>query len=101
MANQGIHLNYRKVRKVKKVSILVLLWVLLLVLSMCQGPGIEEAKVTETKLDPVEAPQLTQAVVTFLSGEVSVLRNETWEFVDIGDFIEQKDTLKVGEDSFC
>jgi len=86
---------------VKKVSLFLLLWILLLVLSMCQGPGIEEAKVTETKLDPVEAPQLTQAVITFLSGEVSVLRNETWEFVDIGDFIEQKDTLKVGEDSFC
>ncbi len=85
----------------KKVSIFVLLWVAFLVLSMCQGPGIEEAKVTETELNPVEAPRLTQAVITFLSGDVSVLRNETWKYVDIGDFIEQEDTLKVGEDSFC
>jgi outer membrane protein assembly factor BamB len=86
---------------VKKVSIIVLLWAALLLVPMCQKPGLEEAKVTETELNPLEARELNQAVVTFLSGDVSVLREQTWKLVDIGDSVEQEDTLKVGEDSFC
>jgi len=60
-----------------------------------------EAVVVESELPPVEAPQYTQAMITFISGEVLVALNNDWQEAQIGDFVEQDDILRVGEESYC
>ena len=81
---------------------LFLVLVISLLFFSCQKKEVvEEAKVTETELKPLETPEFTQALVTYLSGEVTVLHSQVWEPVEIGAFVEKEDTVKVGEDSFC
>lgn len=60
-----------------------------------------EAVVVESELPPVEAPQYTQAMITFISGEVLVALSDDWQDAQIGDFLEQDDILRVGEESYC
>ncbi len=55
----------------------------------------------EEKLEPVEVKGYTQAMVTFFSGEVTVLREGDYESLEIGDLLDQETVLKVGDDSFC
>jgi len=60
-----------------------------------------EAVVVESELPPVEAPKYTQAMITFISGEVLVALSDDWQEAQIGDFLEQDDILRVGEESYC
>lgn len=60
-----------------------------------------EAVVVESELPPVEAPKYTQAMITFISGEVLVALSDDWQESQIGDFLEQDDILRVGEESYC
>ncbi|MBA7524303.1 hypothetical protein ES705_16440 [subsurface metagenome] len=60
-----------------------------------------EAVVEESEMPPVEAPQYTQAMITFISGEVMVALSNDWQEAQIGDFLEQDDILRVGEESYC
>lgn len=60
-----------------------------------------EAVVAESELPPVEAPQYTQAMITFISGEVLVAFSDDWQEAQIGDFLEEDDIIRVGEESYC
>ena len=60
-----------------------------------------EPVVEETALTAVETPQYTQAMITFLSGEVFVAAGGDWEYAEIGNFLEREDTLRVDEESYC
>ncbi len=61
-----------------------------------------EPIVTETKdLSPVETPEYRQALITFMSGDVFKLENGEWIYVEIGDLLEENDSIKVDIDSFC
>lgn len=58
--------------------------------------------VTETEeLDPVEAPELDQGLITFFSGNVYILDGQEWWDVNIGDFVEASDVIKTELDSYC
>ena len=63
-----------------------------------EAPG---AEVAAQALPPVKVPAVTQALVTFLSGEATHSAGGEWEEVEIGLSLEQNETLKVGEDSYC
>jgi len=61
-----------------------------------------EPTVTETKdLSPVETPEYKQALITFISGDVFKLENGEWVYVEIGDLLEENDSIQVDTDSFC
>jgi len=64
----------------------------------CQKP---QPEVKQTALSPVEAPQADQALVTFLSGDVTHAASSQWEAVEIGHLLKQEESLKVGPESYC
>ncbi len=63
--------------------------------------------VEEKDMTPLEIPEYNQALVTFLSGEVLASTGigeagqEEWQYVEIGDFLEEEYTLSVGPESYC
>ncbi len=81
-------------------AMLLLLWPL-----GCGKPAEEveapQAEVKEAELPPVEAPGFDEALVTFLSGEVTVAASGGWEPLQIGDALHVEDTVRTGQDSFC
>ncbi len=68
-----------------------------------QQPVLEKKKevVKETKVKAVEVPQRLEAIITFLSGDVSVSKDGEWEEAMIGVTLNENASLKVGEDSYC
>jgi hypothetical protein len=69
---------------------------IIVVLTVQKAPGL---KITE--LAPVEKPSSQQALVTFMTGEVYVYRNNEWLYMEIGELLIKDDILKVVENSFC
>ncbi|MCF7927795.1 MAG: PQQ-binding-like beta-propeller repeat protein [Spirochaetales bacterium] len=64
---------------------------------------VEEAvaeAVEEEELDPVELPEYTQALITFISGEADIVHQGESYYAEIGEFLEQEDTLIVYEGSY-
>ncbi len=43
----------------------------------------------------------TEALVTFVSGEVYVKGTSDWEYLEIGNIVHSNETIKVSEDSLC
>ncbi|MBN1797436.1 MAG: FecR domain-containing protein [Spirochaetales bacterium] len=62
------------------------------------APGSEREVVA---LAALKAPSSDQALVTFLSGEVFIYRNNEWKAVEIGDYLEADDFVRVFADSYC
>jgi outer membrane protein assembly factor BamB len=60
-----------------------------------------ELVVRETELEPVASPRPTQALVTFLSGDVFRSAGSDWEELEIGALLEQDTALKTGADAYC
>jgi hypothetical protein len=52
-------------------------------------------------LSVLSAPSSEQALVTNFSGEVYIYRNKDWKTVEIGDYVEADDFIKVFADSYC
>jgi hypothetical protein len=50
---------------------------------------------------PPPAAAVSSALVTFVSGEVEILRNSIWGPVGIGDTLPRDSTIKVRESSYC
>lgn len=86
-----------------------------LLLTACGGPQTPEeqeregpprlpqtpAEVTLETTEMVEAPTAQQAVVVFLSGEVTAVTNGSTAPVSIGDALEEGAVLRVGENGYC
>ncbi len=70
-----------------------------------ETPAVEVAlksgEVASRELVPVETPTVSQALVTFLSGEVNHAANGDWETLEIGQAVARKETVRVGPDSYC
>ena len=60
----------------------------------------EQIKETEI-LTPVQKPKNIEGIITYYSGEVSVFEGGEWYDVEIGDFVTEKNVIKVDQDSFC
>lgn len=70
------------------------------------APEVPEEKavpvITEVvELAPVEIPEYKQAMITFITGEVFVLEEGEWIYAEIGDFLEENDSIQVESDSYC
>ncbi len=52
-------------------------------------------------LTPVEQPEYKEGIITFFSGEVSIFDSGSWYDVEIGDFVTEKNSIKVASDSYC
>lgn len=59
--------------------------------------GIE----SQESLAPVTAPDIDQAIVTFVSGSASLVHAGSWQPLDVGDLPGVDDTLAVDPDSYC
>lgn len=55
----------------------------------------------EKAVSSIEIPQHTQAIITFTTGDVLALKENQWNPVEINDFLETGDTVKVEADSYC
>gem|GEM_PF-3354226 len=62
--------------------------------------AVPEAIVEETELDAVEIPEVDNALITFLTGDVSIQVNDEWVWANIGDYLEKDGILKV-EDGYA
>ncbi len=81
------------------LGILTLLGIaVLLTVLFVMVPDSEREVVALTAL---KAPSSDQALVTYFSGEVYIYRNNEWKIVEIGDYIEADDYVKVFADSYC
>ncbi len=60
----------------------------------------EQIKETEI-LTPVKQPEKLEGIITYYSGNVSVYEEGEWYDIEIGDFVTEKNILKVESDSFC
>jgi hypothetical protein len=70
----------------------------LIIVLLVKVPETEKSVVA---LSALKAPAPDQALVTFLSGEVFVYRNNKWEKVEIGDYFSGEDFIRVFSDSYC
>ena len=52
-------------------------------------------------LAPVETPEYKQAMITFITGDVFRLEGGEWIYAEIGDFLEENDSIQVESDSYC
>ena len=52
-------------------------------------------------LTPVETPEYKQAMITFITGDVFRLEGGEWIYAEIGDFLEENDSIQVESDSYC
>jgi len=52
-------------------------------------------------LSPVRVAREREAFVSFLAGQVFVYREDIWQFVEIGDHVQEDDYIKVFENSYC
>ncbi len=69
-------------------------------------PEVPEEKaapvITEiVELAPVETPEYKQAMITFITGDVFMLEDGEWIYAEIGDFLEEDDSIQVESDSYC
>ncbi|RKX73258.1 MAG: hypothetical protein DRP87_19210, partial [Spirochaetes bacterium] len=63
---------------------------------------VSEETITETEdLEPVKAPEYTEAIITFFSGDVFVKEGDDWIHVQIGDLLRKDDVLKVDTGGYC
>ena len=62
-----------------------------------QDQQIRESEI----LTPVEQPEAREGLITYYSGDVSVFEEGEWYEVEIGDFVTEKNIIKVNSDSFC
>ncbi len=72
--------------------------------AVAEAPRQETAAVVETEtrdLTPVEAPEITQGIITFFSGDVFIRAGEEWVYADIGDLLNEEDVLRVDTASYC
>lgn len=53
------------------------------------------------ELAPVETPEYKQAMITFITGDVFRLEEGEWIYAEIGDFLEEDDSIQVESDSYC
>ena len=58
---------------------------------------IKEAEI----LTPVKQPEKIEGIITFYSGDVTVFEEGEWYEIEIGDFVTEKNVLKVESDSYC
>ena len=58
---------------------------------------IKEAEI----LTPVKQPEKIEGMITFYSGDVAVFDEGEWYDIEIGDFVTEKNILKVESDSYC
>jgi outer membrane protein assembly factor BamB len=79
----------------------IILIVISLLFSCEQKPSVIPGIESQESLDPVTVPRFDEAVITFISGDASVLRNDAWLPADIGDKLVRNDTISVEEDSYC
>ena len=111
-----------KVFKKKALIFLVIVEILLMPLFSCSkteaekteqpksSTGItEEITIAETDeqiqeteiLTPVKQPEKIEGMITYYSGDVTVFEEGEWYDIEIGDFVSEKNILKVESDSFC
>jgi outer membrane protein assembly factor BamB len=53
------------------------------------------------ELEAVETPENKQAMITFITGDVFKLENNEWIYLEIGDLLEEHDSIQVESGSFC
>lgn len=53
------------------------------------------------ELAPVETPGYMQAMITFITGDVFRLEEGEWIYAEIGEFLEEDDSIQVESDSHC
>jgi len=94
---------------------LFVITVVLLVLFGCGKKAPQETRADKTvssaelannteigsDLTPVEAPDYTDALVTFVSGDVYRYADGDWIYLDIGDLLSVDDSVKTDADSSC
>ena len=84
-----------------KNRIYCFIFILLVLILSCENAEKIDENITSADLSGLQIPQNTQALVTFLSGNVDVSVNGEWEALFIGDFIETGNKIKVYDSSFC
>ncbi len=62
---------------------------------------VKPAIIEITELAPVETPEYKQAMITFISGNVFRLEDGEWVYAEIGEFLEEDDSILVESGSFC
>ena len=109
-----------KVFRKKALIFLVIVQILLMPLYSCSkgeaekpkdsGTGAKEEitiaekdeQIKETEiLTPVKQPEKIEGMITYYSGDVTVFEEGEWYDIEIGDFVTEKNVLKVESDSFC
>ena len=60
----------------------------------------EQIKETEI-LTPVKQPEKIEGIITYYSGDVTVFEEGEWYDIEIGDFVTERNVIKVESDSFC
>ncbi len=108
-----------KVFRKKALIFLVIIEILLMPLFSCSKEETEKAKpeagvteeitiaekdeqIKETEiLTPVKKPEKIEGIITYCSGDVTVFEEGEWYAIEIGDFVTEKNIVKVESDSFC
>ena len=111
-----------KVFKSKALIFLIIIEILLIPLLSCSKSeaekpaqpesstgAAEEITIAETDeqiqeteiLTPVKQPEKIEGMITYYSGDVAVFEEGEWYDIEIGDFVTEKNILKVETDSFC
>lgn len=52
-------------------------------------------------LTPVAQPEYKEGIITFFSGDVNIFDEGSWYEAEIGDFVTEKNSIKVESDSYC
>ncbi|MBN1413241.1 MAG: PQQ-binding-like beta-propeller repeat protein [Spirochaetales bacterium] len=85
----------------KRLFHLVLIIALLSVIFASCGPNDGSSAIGEEESSDVKLPRYSEGIVTFFSGDVAVLRGNTWQDVVIGDLITSNESIQSGADSYC
>jgi len=79
-----------------RLSFLSILFIILSSMLTITCRKTEEEQLAE----PADATP-EKALVTFISGVSFVLQQNDWQLLEIGDYLQGGDTVKVAEDSYC